>query len=387
VKKSVLLSLWAMLMNCSTPDSHEASPAAALHVLVETAEFRLPIPARMRPYFSSFQVFEDKDTTFLTVFNDVSAAVDFFNCETRRWDISVPLVREGPNSIGPGMLLRHYIFNRDTIAIVNAVTNVLLLFDAQGRLLEKYVNNTGNNFISFSVGSPFRRERYLYWPAFKQGLPNFSADNTQFRCLVRIDIQHNEQDLLIPMPKAYNKGIWGQMVEKYMVYGAYNPHLDHYCHGFAIHPDISLLALDSERVILSKQPRSRYLGGEIKPFPYQGDKKKVSFRNNLELHEKVKDYDRTTSFFGHLLYDPYRKVYLRFHIIKASDLTQTTDSEKFSILILDEKLDVLGEALFSERDHTPYQSFITREGLHIKKQKTDSDDEMVFTVFALREMQ
>lgn len=79
--------------------------------------------------------------------------------------------------------------------------------------------------------------------------------------------------------------------------------------------------------------------------------------------------------YGNILYDPYRKVYYRIAYPETELSGKLSDKElmdifqygrtKFSILILDKDLKVIGETLFPENTYNSQLMFIREDGLYI----------------------
>ena len=93
--------------------------------------------------------------------------------------------------------------------------------------------------------------------------------------------------------------------------------------------------------------------------------------------------------YGNIMYDKYRKVYYRFVYLK-SELKPNEDSRKilhngkkeFSIMMLDENLNVLGETRFPAFTYVPHICFINKDGLYLStshfKREDYSDDVLRF---------
>lgn len=94
-------------------------------------------------------------------------------------------------------------------------------------------------------------------------------------------------------------------------------------------------------------------------------------------------------FYGPLIYDKYRQVYYRF----VYPETETSSSDKyvdvwllgrskFSIIILDKNLEVIGETLFPENIYSSKLFFVREDGLYLStsfiKNPNFSDDELRF---------
>lgn len=91
--------------------------------------------------------------------------------------------------------------------------------------------------------------------------------------------------------------------------------------------------------------------------------------------------------YGNLIYDKYRRLYYRF----AFPETELEDGEDhmeiihngrklFSIMVLDEDLNVLGETIFPEYTYNPNLFFISKNGLYLSVshfKRPDFDENML----------
>ena len=101
--------------------------------------------------------------------------------------------------------------------------------------------------------------------------------------------------------------------------------------------------------------------------------------------------------YGNILYDKFRKVYYRFVFPKTSlgkednyiEILQSGRKE-FSIMILDQDFNLLGEVLFPPFTYLPQICFINKDGLYISvnhfKRKDYSDDILRFQLINLQEL-
>lgn len=100
--------------------------------------------------------------------------------------------------------------------------------------------------------------------------------------------------------------------------------------------------------------------------------------------------------YGDLIYDSYRNVYYRFAYPKT-ELEDTIQwwgkavygRKKFSVIILDESFNVIGETLFPEAVYNSYVFFVHEDGLYISRDYQmlygNSEDYMTFELFNLTE--
>lgn len=128
---------------------------------------------------------------------------------------------------------------------------------------------------------------------------------------------------------------------------------------------------------------SQYLGGEWEPLPLGGDRV-----------DRAR-YFATSAHYGNIIYDPFRSVYYRFCYPKV-DVSNDEDlrmqalyPSTFSVMILDEELNVLGEEFFGEDVKLLTSNvFVGRKGLYISVSHPDNDlneeDYMRFRLYELK---
>jgi hypothetical protein len=102
--------------------------------------------------------------------------------------------------------------------------------------------------------------------------------------------------------------------------------------------------------------------------------------------------------YGNLVYDKYRNVYYRI-AYPGGEMEEDvnyleiyrTGRKKFSIIILDENLNVVGETLFPEYTYMSNVLFIDENGLHIRtnhsKNPEFNEDVFIFDCFELTKNQ
>jgi len=106
--------------------------------------------------------------------------------------------------------------------------------------------------------------------------------------------------------------------------------------------------------------------------------KKLAKSDYINDFESASDYNNPAYYFAkaplyrNLLYDPYRNLFYRFakHAIDDFEDMKPEDAYQyppyFSIVILDENLNKVGEQVFNKRNYYDmYQSFVGRKGLHL----------------------
>jgi hypothetical protein len=101
--------------------------------------------------------------------------------------------------------------------------------------------------------------------------------------------------------------------------------------------------------------------------------------------------------YGNLIHDPYRKVYYRI-ACPATEFEQNEDFKEiyaygrktFSIIILDEDFNILGETLFPDFIYASSMMFVRKDGLYIStshfKNPDFDEDKLCFTCFELKKL-
>lgn len=137
--------------------------------------------------------------------------------------------------------------------------------------------------------------------------------------------------------------------------------------------------------VTSKIAKSRYIKTLDIPQKYSGD-----------FDENWRQYC-SDAFYGHIVYDPYRKLYYRFAYPQTElvskkenwyDLSQSGRNE-FSIIVLDENLNVIGETMFPRDRFRSNLYFVCKDGFYIScnhyKNPGYTDDKLQFVKFELKE--
>ncbi|GAB3652009.1 hypothetical protein GCM10028791_21370 [Echinicola sediminis] len=151
---------------------------------------------------------------------------------------------------------------------------------------------------------------------------------------------------------------------------------------YSLFADHKLYYTDSEgQELKAKEAPSRFIKGNFENYPLEG--------NRLESYS----YFYGSPHYGSLLYDSYREVYYRFCYPKVDVKTEEEAlklrqyPKRFSIMILDKELNVLGETLFEEGKYYPDNAFITEWGLYLSINHADNprnkEDYLGFDLFGL----
>ena len=96
--------------------------------------------------------------------------------------------------------------------------------------------------------------------------------------------------------------------------------------------------------------------------------------------------------YGNIVYDKYRDVYYRFAYpeceVNSTSFEYIFCRKEFSIIILDNEFNIIGETLFPAGKYAPGLFFVNQDGLYLSLNNTENpeigDDELVFQCLELR---
>ncbi len=193
-----------------------------------------------------------------------------------------------------------------------------------------------------------------------------------------IDLQNGKVD---PLPHHYPAGYLSEGKRHFEASFAVSPSKMVY----SLYADHSLYYANAASSDLkSKLAVSKYLENDFENYPLSGTGM-----------EKVK-YFSGSPHYESLLYDPYRKVYYRFCFPKVK-----AEGEKaikklriypklFSIMILNEDLNIIGETLMDKDKYYPNNCFVAKEGLYISINHADNprnkEDYLTFDLLELKDV-
>lgn len=151
---------------------------------------------------------------------------------------------------------------------------------------------------------------------------------------------------------------------------------DCFVYGF-LYSDIMYKTSIDHKNVIKKHVRSKYIS------------KIDVFRTDASNFNQMLKQEAELAVYGDCLYDRYRKVYYRF-AYPSSEL-ENNDSyleilrngrKQFSIIILNENLEIIGETLFPEFAFSNRAHFVREDGLYLSvshfKRKDFSEDELRF---------
>ena len=329
--------------------------------------------------------FQDKNGSWLFNVNQTNNEVQLYNLDSRKMEKRMVFDLEGPE--GVEYISGIHVQSMDSIFLFGYPIYNLQLTDTSGAIKANYNYEPPFNYLAAFV----HNAHYNYTPILRG---NKLLVNTKFEGDLRtipddtlatksfsytIDLDNSEVNLL-PMtwPAGYNAS-GSKLLEFSMASDG-----KHLVYSLVADHDLYISDLDG-KFIKTVPAKSKYVE---QSFP--------SFNEATDRFKTMK-YVFASDRYERLLYDEYRGVFYRFVFPKVEvesdeELNQLRRfPRKFSVMILDKDLNVLGETLMPENTYYPGNSFVSKEGLYISishpENPNNEEDLMSFAVLKLKELE
>ena len=379
------LAVWDILLVltvvwCSCTEQTNTADKYMLQPVDDCLEYAVDEDTRVPLY--NLYTFEDKGVEYLTFSNSDTRTVLIYELQTGKLVKKVSYDSEGPNGIGTvlfGYLVKDFghiyipninqsrIYETDTTGIIRKTID---FSKAEAGLLTvpAYYTNQDNKqlyFIGDSLYIPQALNRSIGTDRWVEESP----------VAVFVDTLSNKIKKF-PMLHPY-----GEITSK-----NYNSYISDISYGCLMKDScfVYSFALDENLY------KVNILTGKIETF---GAKSRyLSHVHPVKLSSDLTQLMKKTcemANYGNILYDKYRKVYYRFVALEA-EIAPHEDYRKilhagkadFSIMILDENFNVLGETRFPAYTYVPHICFINEDGLYLStshfKREDYSDDLLRF---------
>ena len=292
---------------------------------------------------------------YLFYLNGQGNDICIFSIDSAKWVKTIKLLPEGPN--GVGSLVRGFeVINFDRIYVTSAFIRRLFIVNSDAKvvstvdylkfkqdyLISDVVSRTSENMrLSFKDGDIYMP----FYPPFDEG--NFkSIQPENMRCVAKVNPIKKEAGVLnIGFPADY----WDT--------NYYPPFFGFfiYKNNFYVH------YLCDDRIVVSNDSRNwkTYLISS----KYIDVKKVVRKQNGWCINPNYFCF----------VPDPYRNVFYRFVVHEQSQVKDRTHMDliqypkKFSIIILDKDMNIIGETLFPADVYDMHGYFINKDGLYLSR--------------------
>lgn len=328
-----------------------------------------------------FSYTDGKGREFLTFQNNVEPEILVYDMNTQEYINTITLEKEGPN--GVGLFCGYTIYSWNEICIPCMMKNEIDIVDSTGLISRKIPYSTT---IQGKQTLPFIVTTFPYSPMYCIGQKLYMPQSPNLRLgdrtmedspvtLVLDTLTHQLTDLSLRFPPIMTSE---RILKNTLgVEFCYSQSLvdNSFIYSFFFDEEIYIVSLDGK--IKRKIPaKSKYI-------------------DKINVNRKVSDIASLAEtlcripMYGNLIYDKYRDVYYRF-VYPETELNPNENfmdiwqlgRTKFSIMVLNKDLEVIGETLFPENTFASTLFFIREDGLYLStsfiKNPNYSDDMLCF---------
>lgn len=377
-----LFLITTLLQSCSSGSKEVTTPQE----LVSDGELvSLPLDDQTSNVGDGLVPFQDENGSWLFKVSMGNNEIQLYNLDSKSLEKKIIFENEGPEGV-PNISGIH-VQRMDSIFLFGYPLYNLQLTDTSGAIKVNYNYEPPFNYLAAFV----HNAHYNYTPILRG---NKLLVNTKFEGDLRtipddtlatksfsytIDLENSEVNLLpITWPAGYNAS-GSKLLEFSMASDG-----EHLVYSLVADHDLYVSDLDG-KFLKTVAAKSKYID---QSFP--------SFNEATDRFKTMK-YVYASDRYERLLYDEYRGVFYRFVFPKVEVQNEEEINQlrrfprKFSVMILDKDLNVLGETLMPENTYYPNNSFVGKEGLFISISHPDNpaneEDLMSFEVFKLKEVE
>lgn len=328
-----------------------------------------------------FPYTDENGRDFLTFQNNVEPEILIYDMNTQEYVNTITLEKEGPNSVG--LFCGYNINSWNEIYVPCMMKNEIDIVDSTGVIYRKIPYSST---IHGKPTLPFIITTFPYSPLYNVGqklyipqCPNLRLGNRTMEdspvTLVLDTLTHELTDFSLRFPSIMTSE---RILKNTLgVEFSYSQSLvdDRFIYSFFFDENIYVVSLDGkiEHTVMAK---SKYID-------------KISVDNKVSDVASLAKPLCELPMYGNLIYDKYRKVYYRF-VYPETELGSDENfmdiwqlgRTKFSIMVLNKDLEIIGETLFPENTFASNHFFISEDGLYLStsfiKNPNYSDDILCF---------
>lgn len=342
------------MMGCDLPTKENH------YVLKGSGEYiHLNTSGSISPKSKFIKYFENPFNTWLCYGNTGKNELIIYRLPSGDIEKKIRYDRQGPNSIGTfrGALIHNF----DSIFVVSATFyNELFLTDTSGRVSKKYIFEPIGNMRFRPALLP------MYSHISQENVFHENCINLSTYVFTDVSTENLHEEII-----NFEYDFTKNRITSYSYFpsftGKFNESLDGYSRAFnGVSFIYSFGRLDDIYVLDSKGNYSKY------PCKSQYRKKSLDWANNpADPMPKQQELSISNPIYKSILFDKYRKLIYRFffpgyEVKKGDSIKKHYDYPNlFSIMILDEDFNLVGENLFPEKTYDPYMSFISNDGLYL----------------------
>ena len=346
----------------------------------------LPIDEKTDYLSKSIFQFEENGKEFLYFENSQNSPYDIviFHLENQKVGRRIPIHPEGPNGV-PSLYGSKPYPDSNTILAFQHLAFRISLLNGKGEVLKNYQLNPKGRFVrvmlsTYSYMPTFTRDSILFFAQRVRDQRRAVKDFTKIPLFASMDLRTG----VIGWPSLYFPAIFDGNYTKIkgddsFVFD-YNAQDKQLVCSFAKYD--SIMVTDNMEDVKWYNAKSKYL---------QSMKPNVNNHTN-DVNALVRATESAQ--YGNLMYDKYRNVYYRFAEMPcelAKDETpydtHAPKAREFSVIILNDKFDIIGETKFPGNKYFYRMSFVGKDGLYISENNLANpefdENKLVFSCFKL----
>jgi len=289
---------------------------------------RFPLNEHTYKRIEALNLFKDHSTVYLAFYDRGSKSLNIYDFYSSRLIKRTSLY----SWIKKKKLDKASLFVKNFDSIYITTMSSLYLLDSSGVIKKKmeYPEDLSRRpYITSTAPAIFKGD--MMYMMVKPSINDKSLEaQRQWRVLYEFDINNEKKTRYYPLPDIYQNNFWGYA---FVDYGYCVNDKGNFVFSFAADPNIYETNLSNYHVAYFG--RSKFQKGDISP---------VS-KELLQKEDGYKVYSLRDSY-GEILFDPYRKRYLRLAKQKMTeaDFQSHTVRKKRSIIVFDENFKLIGES-------------------------------------------
>jgi len=364
-RSSLTIAIFLCFSCCSNSDNERDDKYVALKLSINENSIQIPLDEETAHY--SFALgYNNTEAPLLFNFNPIKKCIQVYDLNAKRLSKEMKFEEEG--SEGIGRLTGFYAYTLDSIFIFVNKPGTIYLTNLEQSYLSQIVLDVPDGY----AGPEFRPAPFNSNPIIR-GKKMLAKVVVPARIPDMEESQLSQQFLSAEFSLENGKGSFSahKYPKGYLADGLKAPYFsiaasaDQVVYSFFADHDLHV-AEGGAMEMKTVPAKSRYLPQE---FPYLS-------RTAVQL--EYMSYLFTSPRYEGLIYDIYRHVYYRFcfppiEIKGQEEINQLRAYPKdFSIIILNDELNILGETRFEGRHLVPNNVFVAEEGLYISANHPDN---------------
>lgn len=383
MKRLIFISLLALaFFSCNQDKSrmdYELTPVSK--------RIEIPIDDNTKLFTRAMHHFVDTTgVEYLTIENSENTDdynyINFYRLDSCKLAYKIKIAKEGANGIP--RFMGHGILDLNNIFVSAFGTSFIYQIDKEGNIKKRYdyrtteeENPTTSTDFNTLIYKPLIiKDHKIYCMQYPMP-PNCNKEQlTQTPLTITIDtLTQKVETQKLCYPALWSRGNGMGL----------NPHCSRIYDGKQF---IYAFRMSHDIIVTKDHIESKHIRAKSQ---YIDELQTEGFSNKLSFEEFNKLASEQATY-GNIVYDKYRDVYYRFAYpeceVNSTSFEYIFCRKEFSIIILDNEFNIIGETLFPAGKYAPGLFFVNQDGLYLSLNNTENpeigDDELVFQCLELR---